>query len=409
MNMGMENQEKIELFKEINGALPTDKGFVFDLFSSFLPLANDPFSFQKGISHSYSILFRSDYILSQLNFDEDFDPETDNDLLGSYKHRSSVSDIDTEIKAIESFFQLLKSKNIIEISSSIKKMKTDDIEAEDHIDYERRDLIISGRVSSYVISITFNKNNAYLLEEFANTFIIGRYAGEKCSDKRQNELTAKYILKKQSEFDKEDIVLNLSVFYGLQSLPSFSVDDREYLDQKTFQKIDLVKRLMELSSLGYFSIKSSIYAINTSSKILPHTIAISITPEQVRKLERDFIKKATEKKIVPVREEKNELVYFPDAGKAGYKNATASFKYGTKSHALLTLLNNNKETGFNVDEIKKHCNRLIGKDAAKFRAEKDINDTIREIKTKLGIKKSEYFPIQSRIIREEKQWIWAEK
>ena len=405
MNMRMKSQEKMELFKEINKALPTDKGFVFDLFSSFLPLANRPFSLRKSISPSYLISFRSDYILSQLNFDEDFDTETDNDLLGSYKYRSSVSDIDTEIKAIESFFLLLESKNIIE-RSSIKKMEANDTEVEDLLDYERRDLITSGRVSSYAFSIAFDKSNAYLLEEFANTFIIGRHAGGKYSDKRQNELTAKYILKKQSEFDKEDIDLNLSVFYGLQSPASSLIDDREYLDQKIFQRMDIIKSLMELSSLGYFSIKSSIYAAK-ANKIIPHTIAISITPKQVRRLERDFIKKATKKKVVPVREEKNGLLFFPDTGKAGYKDATASFKYGTKGYALLNLLNSNKNTGFNVDEIKKHCNRLIGKDAAKFRAEKDINDTVREIKAKLGAKKGEYFPIQSRVIHEEKQWIWA--
>ena len=138
------------------------------------------------------------------------------------------------------------------------------------------------------------------------------------------------------------------------------------------------------------------------------------------KYAEDFLKKYSEiigkENYLPENPQKNprklrenQISYFPDSGDAGYKESSAIFKFGTKGRALLDFLYPQKNSGFNIREITQFCNPNILKEQHRFREEKDIKDTIRDIRIKLGVKTGEYFPIHDREMRGEKQWIWAEK
>jgi hypothetical protein len=101
----------------------------------------------------------------------------------------------------------------------------------------------------------------------------------------------------------------------------------------------------------------------------------------------------------------NRLRFYPISGDAEYKTAIWQFKPGKKSYELLVFLGENKNTNWNVEDIKKYCNPKIVVASHKFKTEKDINDTIREVRQRLKVNKGEFFPI----FKQEKGWIWLEK
>ncbi|MDE1970028.1 MAG: hypothetical protein KGI50_00400 [Patescibacteria group bacterium] len=109
-------------------------------------------------------------------------------------------------------------------------------------------------------------------------------------------------------------------------------------------------------------------------------------------------KKARYSKIIA-----NKLNFYPESGDAEYKTALWQFK--GKARAFLTILRKSKNMNFHVDEIKKHCNPLINIKKYQFRKAKDINDTLREIRSRLKVGEGELFPI----FKQEKGWIWLEK
>lgn len=98
-----------------------------------------------------------------------------------------------------------------------------------------------------------------------------------------------------------------------------------------------------------------------------------------------------------------KLNYYPATGEAEYKTALWQFK--GKARAFLVVLHKNKNMNFNVEDIKTYCNPLIEIEKHKFKGEKDISDTLREIKYRLKASKGEFFPI----FKQEKGWIWLEK
>lgn len=86
-----------------------------------------------------------------------------------------------------------------------------------------------------------------------------------------------------------------------------------------------------------------------------------------------------------------ELKFFSDNGIATYRGEKAMFI--GKAKALLTYLNNNRGTPFSLSDIQKGCNANL-QDMKKFKKEKDVYDTYRNIKEKLKVKKGEFFPIE---------------
>lgn len=101
----------------------------------------------------------------------------------------------------------------------------------------------------------------------------------------------------------------------------------------------------------------------------------------------------------------NKLRFYPISGDAEYKTAIWQFKPGKKSYELLVFLGENKNTNWKTDDIKRYCNSKIAVVKHKFKTEKDINDTIREIRQRLKVNRGEFFPI----FKQEKGWIWLEK
>jgi len=117
---------------------------------------------------------------------------------------------------------------------------------------------------------------------------------------------------------------------------------------------------------------------------------------------------AVEDEMGPAEEKKlinGELFFYPVDGKAEYKGVVGEFGFGKKHYELLVLLNNSKFTPFNLDDIKRHCNEKITNDRHKFKAEKDVFDTINYIKRKLKVKTGEYFPVR----KKGKAFIWEKK
>lgn len=117
-----------------------------------------------------------------------------------------------------------------------------------------------------------------------------------------------------------------------------------------------------------------------------------------------ILKKTSEKsKPSAYSQIKIRLSFFPETGDAEYKTAVWNFK--GKACAFLKVLHKNKNMAFRISEIKEFCNPLITVKKYEFKGAKDINDTLREIRANLKVKKGELFPI----FKNEKGWIWLEK
>ena len=104
----------------------------------------------------------------------------------------------------------------------------------------------------------------------------------------------------------------------------------------------------------------------------------------------------------------DKLRFYKDDGLIEYKNKIGQTKAGKKDYALLLLLNEGKKTAFNIEDIKKYCNNYINIEKHRFKGERDIDDTIIQIKHKLKVKKGSFFPIQKRGKTGKKQWLWIE-
>ena len=281
--MGTESKEK--LFQEIIKALPHNKEFVFGLLSKFLPSVSD-ISIPKNNADPHRIFIQRDYLVPK-HYDEDGIPINCSELLGEYVHRYNNQSIDIEIKSITFFLQLLQRENIIE-KFCIDKLKCSDIEVEDPYDFERYNLIGTGELYAYDITVYFKINSVLILQEFVDRYIIERKKRELVPSQKQISLTAGYILRKQADFDKEAIMLNIGGFFDQKLLTQVSVDDSQYLDPKVFQKIKLMNSLRELSSQGYLTIVASYYSASKSD-IIPYITKINVTLDQAERLKTNFI------------------------------------------------------------------------------------------------------------------------
>jgi len=118
---------------------------------------------------------------------------------------------------------------------------------------------------------------------------------------------------------------------------------------------------------------------------------------------------ATNTATVSQKPIRNRLSFFPVTNDIEFNTETAVVTNGHKDCALLTFLSQYKNTPFNVEDIQNNCNPLVNNSAHKFKAEKDVDDTLRQIRFKLKVKKGAYFPIIKRGEKNNKKWIWVEK
>lgn len=101
----------------------------------------------------------------------------------------------------------------------------------------------------------------------------------------------------------------------------------------------------------------------------------------------------------------SKLEYYRDTGLTIYRSTESTFKAHKKGGAILKFLCDNKNTPFSIEDIRTKCNPNIAIIKHHFKRKKDTEDTIRNIKSKLKVKKGEYFPI----LKRGGFWIWEEK
>lgn len=105
-----------------------------------------------------------------------------------------------------------------------------------------------------------------------------------------------------------------------------------------------------------------------------------------------------------VTELSNKLYFSVDKGTCTFGDRPISVRRGTKMFALLQLFSQQSNTPFKIQDIIKEGNPLIKTPSRYFKGEKDIDDTLRNLREKLHVKKGEYFPIGKSGSNESVSW-----
>ncbi len=104
-----------------------------------------------------------------------------------------------------------------------------------------------------------------------------------------------------------------------------------------------------------------------------------------------------------------KLIFDHSTGEFAFKTYCNRAKFGNKDFVLLSFLNENKNTKFNLNDIIKFCNDKVSNIKHHFRNNKDIDDTLRQIRFKLKLPKGCVFPIRKEIMAARNAtWIWYE-
>lgn len=104
----------------------------------------------------------------------------------------------------------------------------------------------------------------------------------------------------------------------------------------------------------------------------------------------------------------DEKLFFYITGEIEYRGVKDSVTAGRKTYELLNMFKQSKNTPLSVADMIRECNINILKKQHYFRGEKDINDTIAQIRSKLKVKTGAYFPIQKKYIEGVAHWWWKE-
>lgn len=105
----------------------------------------------------------------------------------------------------------------------------------------------------------------------------------------------------------------------------------------------------------------------------------------------------------------SKLTFFPETSTLYYLENRVDLRVGTKRHAFIRLLHENPHTPFSVDNIKEYCNQNIRIKKYYFKSERDIDDTLREIRKSLNVKNKSYFPILKETKGSKKTWVFINK
>lgn len=101
---------------------------------------------------------------------------------------------------------------------------------------------------------------------------------------------------------------------------------------------------------------------------------------------------------------KKQLMYFPQSNTVVFDGKRYTFRPGSKTHALVDFLYKNKNVPFNISDIVNNCNKKVKNTAHLFKKEKDIDDTIRNLRKSLKCCKNAYFPIIKATVRGKITW-----
>ncbi len=137
---------------------------------------------------------------------------------------------------------------------------------------------------------------------------------------------------------------------------------------------------------------------------LARRIQVELIPKKFNRIYQTLTKKFAIKSAVEPRSGTPMLSFAQVDGIASFKTGWYTFKPGTKAHTILEFLQSNKGWPQGTNDIIEGCNKKIATGNYKFRAEKDIRDTLNNIRKNLKVNKGEFFPI----IKQGDKWVWKE-
>jgi hypothetical protein len=203
-----------------------------------------------------------------------------------------------------------------------------------------------------------------------------------------------------------------------------SIFEKWYADCniRDFNQLKNILTILKLKGLfEKFEIRYATPTKKISSKLSYNVVAddqiiwiifIEDFENKYRNIRKELLKKDSDAKVTSVgySKETNGLLRFhADTNDISYKDEFGNVIKGGKGFAFLSIFNQNKNTPLNIEDIKKFCNPLVSNPAHLFEAEKDIDDTLRLIKSKLKVQNKAFFPIEKRGSKNNKKWIWIEK
>ena len=185
-----------------------------------------------------------------------------------------------------------------------------------------------------------------------------------------------------------------------------------------------------LEHAGYFFDGSKVYklgkkftsklpplkAISSEAKQRIETRVVAMKKIVVQNEEREKLAKEVLKLIqkmpsvtLHLKNDKEKLRFYPDTGDITLRGEQGKVNQGSKGFALLTILDRSKNTPFTLEQIKGEGNPLVNNHVHYFKKEKDVDDTIHLLKSKLKVGSKAFFPIEKKGAKNDKKWIWIEK
>lgn len=175
---------------------------------------------------------------------------------------------------------------------------------------------------------------------------------------------------------------------------NLAYDPIDYIDKKMFLNLESEHNAINIHSPNDFG-----------SLIEKSTFGSFIFDVDIKKIEemyKNCEKFLSKGESIPI-EGLSKLNFFADDDIVEFKGIKAKVK--GKSKALLVCLNENPNVPYSASVIASKCNQYITTPYYVFKNNKDIYDTIRTLKNKLKVKKSEFFPIHKHF----NNWIWDQK
>lgn len=184
-------------------------------------------------------------------------------------------------------------------------------------------------------------------------------------------------------------------------------------------KVRYVEALLALEVEGILALKN-LYDRNVTSEI-PAVVTLRnprnfcTLEAQIRVLKSEYfqMQNTQEKQNLSLADKsqgdlKLKLFFNGEKDTVTFGALVKPIRRGTKMRALVEMMSANKNTPFSPDNIAHHCNENISSNGRHFKAHKDIRDSVRDLRAKLGVSKGDIFPIRSEKRGNKQIWIWHE-
>lgn len=179
-----------------------------------------------------------------------------------------------------------------------------------------------------------------------------------------------------------------------------------FLDRNHFGRLDVIYALNYFIKNGLISIWDlSILEINIEEGIVLIKFHLRLKKDLIRTFD---LTTDTSERPTTTKDTQCRLVFNKDTGETAFKSAYAPLKVGTKTYAIVSVMAENKNMPFAVKDVAKYCNPRVTLPKYHFKGYHDIEDTIRQIKRRLKVKKGVVFPIRIERRNNENVWIWHE-